>query len=268
MQDGSTDSTGSTAAKPNPQVPIFGTPIAIATYQSVVDQVKIWGEEKGVKTIAAVNVHNVTLATEDKIHATNLKTFDLIVPDGMPLVWWINRFSKYRLADRVYGPSLMLHCLEASQQWPGSHFLMGSTQAVLDSLQIKLLQRFPKIKIAGAYSPPFGEWSEEENLKIIRAIGASGAQFIWIGLGCPKQERWLAVNKARLPNGVYFAVGAAFPMHAGMLKQAPPWMQKNGLEWVFRLMMEPKRMWLRTVKYNSRFVYLTILQSLSKRPIH
>jgi N-acetylglucosaminyldiphosphoundecaprenol N-acetyl-beta-D-mannosaminyltransferase len=255
---------------PNPSEPsrvsIFGTPIQVATYQSMVELVNRWSREPGVKTVAAVNVHNVTLAAEDPRHAANLKTFDAIVPDGMPLVWWINRFSAHHLKDRVYGPSLMLHCLDASQQWEGSNYLLGSTPEVLKNLQIKLHERFPKAKIAGVYSPPFGEWSAEENTKIFQLIRASGARFIWVGLGCPKQERWLAIHKPQLPEGIYFGVGAAFPMHAGMLRQAPGWMQRNGLEWIFRLIMEPKRMWLRTVKYNTLFTYHTIRHVMGKKP--
>lgn len=267
MQNASINNVISSPPDSHARVSIFGTPVHVATYQSMVDLVHCWSEEPGVRTVAAVNVHNITMAAEDAAHAANLKTFDAAVPDGMPLVWWINRFSPHRLKDRVYGPTLMLRCLDASQAWTASHFLMGSTPEILAQLQIKLRERFPKAKIAGAYSPPFGQWTAEENARILHAIRESGARLIWIGLGCPKQERWLAVNKSQLPPGVYFGVGAAFAMHAGMLRQAPAWMQRHGLEWIFRFIMEPRRLWERTFKYNSLFLWHTLKHALRKKPV-
>src|SRR5690606_27336741 len=110
----------------------------------------------------------------------------------------------------------------------------------------------------GAHSPPFGNWSQEEDDRIIAKIAASGAQYTWIGLGCPKQETWVSRNKAKLPPGVYFAVGAAFPFLSGMVKQAPSWMQKIGMEWLFRLAAEPRRLWKRYAVYNTLFIYYLI----------
>src|SRR2546426_451773 len=118
-----------------------------------------------------------------------------------------------------------------------------------------LAAAFPKLQIAGAYSPPFGEWSEAEDLKIVERIAQSRADFVWVGLGCPKQEFWIARNKARLPAAVYSAVGAAFAFHAGRVKQAPAWLQRIGMEWAFRLAAEPRRLWRRYLGYNSLFVF-------------
>jgi N-acetylglucosaminyldiphosphoundecaprenol N-acetyl-beta-D-mannosaminyltransferase len=207
-----------------------------------------------VRAVAAANTHLVTLARHDPAFAEALARFDLLLPDGMPLVWCMNRFAKAGMSDRVYGPTFMLRCLEATQG-ECSHFLLGGSQELLDTLRQKLREKFPRLEIAGVYSPPFGQWPEEEDVRIIERITRSGAQFVWIGLGCPKQEIWLARNKDRLPAGVYCAVGAAFAFHAGLVKQAPAWMQGLGLEWAFRLLAEPRRLWKRYVVYNSLFLF-------------
>jgi len=180
------------------------------------------------------------------------------VPDGMPLVWAMNRRGA-GLQDRVYGPTLMLHALAQ----PGvTHFLLGGSEEMLERLAAKLQERFPGLRLAGSYAPPFGEWSREENERIFQKIAASGAQYIWVGLGCPKQEQWIARHKAELPPGVYFAIGAAFAFHAGLVSQAPAWMQKRGLEWAYRLASEPRRLWKRYVVYNTLFLWYLLLETL------
>jgi len=128
---------------------------------------------------------------------------------------------------------------------------------------VQLRGRFPGILIAGSYSPPFGEWSEEENAVIFQKIAASGAKYIWVGLGCPKQEQWIARHKSALPPGVYFAIGAAFAFHAGLVSQAPAWMQKRGLEWFYRLVVEPRRLWKRFAVYNTLFVWYLLAETVT-----
>jgi N-acetylglucosaminyldiphosphoundecaprenol N-acetyl-beta-D-mannosaminyltransferase len=150
----------------------------------------------------------------------------------------------------------MLETLKATNDLPRfKHFLLGGKQATLDELTRNFATRFPNVTIAATHSPPFGEWPESEFELIAEKIRASGANLIWVGLGCPKQEHWIAQNKDRLPPGVYFGIGAAFAFHAGEVKQSPPVLQRLGMEWAYRLAMEPRRLFKRYFTYNSLFLY-------------
>jgi N-acetylglucosaminyldiphosphoundecaprenol N-acetyl-beta-D-mannosaminyltransferase len=230
---------------------VLGVPLAVTDYKSAVEFLRGWVGDGKVHAVAAANTHLVTMARHDPEYREAINQFDYIVPDGMPLIWTMNRRGA-GLKDRVYGPTLMLHAVRA----PGvSHFLLGGTDELLVDLTAKLKAQFPEIQIAGSYAPPFGTWPAEENQKIRDLIARSGAQFIWVGLGCPKQERWIAAQKANLPPGVYFGIGAAFAFHAGRVRQAPLWIQGAGLEWLFRLCTEPRRLWRRYFTYNSLFLW-------------
>jgi N-acetylglucosaminyldiphosphoundecaprenol N-acetyl-beta-D-mannosaminyltransferase len=240
-------------------MPLLGIRLAATDYASAVALTRTWANEPGVHAVAAANTHVVTLGRHDPAFAATLAQFDLIVPDGMPLVWVMNRRGA-GLRDRVYGPTLMLHALAQ----PGvSHFLLGGSEELLERLTARLQERFPSVRIAGTYAPPFGEWTPEENARIFQKITESGAQYIWVG--CPKQEHWIARNKAALPPGVYFAIGAAFAFHAGLVRQAPAWMQKRGLEWAYRLATEPRRLWKRYVVYNTLFLWYLLTDSLRRK---
>lgn len=241
-------------------VPVLDVPLAATNYANAVALTRSWVEPRptAVYAVAAANTHVVALSRSDRSFAEALARFDLIVPDGMPLIWAMNRGGA-GLSDRVYGPTLMLHALAQ----PGvSHFLLGGTEELLECLSARLRERFPDVLLAGQYAPPFGEWPEGENERIFHAIAASGAQYIWVGLGCPKQERWIARHKAHLPPGVYFGIGAAFAFHAGRVRQAPGWMQKRGLEWLYRFAVEPRRLWKRYVVYNTLFVAYLLADAL------
>ena len=205
--------------------------------------------------LEAANTHVLALAATEKRFANAMSSFDLIVPDGMPLVWALNRELRggEQLQDRVYGPTLMLETLKRGGQ--GRHFFLGGMQSTLDKMRDRFSRDFPQAQVAGMYSPPFGEWPEGEFEKICAQIRESEANLIWVGLGCPKQEQWIAEHKDRLPPGVYFGIGAAFAFHAGEVKQAPRFLQEIGMEWFYRLCMEPKRLWQRYFTYNSLFIY-------------
>ena len=238
-------------------IQVLTLPRAITNYEQTVE----WVINKAVSndqvySVEAANTHVVALAKTDERFGAAMSKFDLIVPDGMPLVWAINAElpKSKRLSDRVYGPTLMLETFK-SKNAEAKHFLLGGKQSTLDSLKSKFQKDFPHASIVGMYSPPFGDWPEEELDKICQLIKKSGANLIWIGLGCPKQEQWIAENKEKLPKGVYFGVGAAFAFHAGEIKQAPSIFQKLGLEWLYRLCMEPKRLWKRYFTYNSLFLF-------------
>ncbi len=240
-------------------ISVIGLPVAATTYAGAVD----WVLEHALKqdrayAVEAANTHVAALAKHDPAFGRTMSRFDLICPDGMPLVWTINRNlpPEERLTDRVYGPTLMLEALDASRRDPRfSHFLLGGRESTLEKLDGEFARRFPGVRIAGSYSPPFGEWPEDEFERIRQKIIASGANLIWVGMGCPKQEHWIARYKDQLPPGVYFGIGAAFAFHAGEVKQSPPVLQRHGMEGANRQAMEPRRLFKRYFTYNSLFLY-------------
>ncbi len=239
-------------------VPVIGLPIAATNYAGAVAWVLEHAYRSGqAYAVEAANTHVTALARHDPEFGESMRDFDLICPDGMPLVWAINAQlpPAEKLTDRVYGPTLMLETLKATQnQGEFRHFLLGGKQETLGKLTSVFASRFPGAIIAGTHSPPFGEWPEDEFERICEKIRSSHANLIWVGLGCPKQEHWIARHKDRLPPGVYFGIGAAFAFHAGELKQSPPILQRLGLEWAYRLAMEPRRLFKRYFTYNSLFL--------------
>ncbi len=240
-------------------IPVIGLPIAATDYAGAV----AWILEHALLAdrayaVEAANTHVAALARHDASFGESMRHFDLICPDGMPLVWAVNTRlpPAEKLTDRVYGPTLMLETLEATRHHRGfRHFLLGGGQSTLDKLTDSFATRFPGVTIAGTHAPPFGDWPAGEFDRVCTKIRGSRANLIWVGLGCPKQEHWIARHKDRLPPGVYFGIGAAFAFHAGEVKQSPPVLQRCGLEWAYRLAMEPRRLFKRYLTYNSLFLY-------------
>ena len=250
-------------------IPIIGLPVAATTYAGAVDWVLDHAsrESGGIYAVEAANTHVAALARTDEDFGGAMQRFDLICPDGMPLLWALNSQlpPEEKLTDRVYGPTLMLEIFKATngRQTEFRHFLMGGKQSTLDRLTAKFSTDFPDVHLAGCHSPPFGIWPENEFEVIAEKIKASGANLIWVGLGCPKQERWIAKYKDRLPPGVYFGIGAAFAFHAGEVRQSPAIFQRFGLEWAYRLAMEPRRLFKRYFTYNSLFIYHLLRDRMS-----
>jgi N-acetylglucosaminyldiphosphoundecaprenol N-acetyl-beta-D-mannosaminyltransferase len=247
-------------------LPVIGLPLAATNYTGAVEWILQHAGKAGrAYAVEAANTHVAALARSDTSFGESIRRFDLIVPDGMPLVWAINRQLPHeqRIPDRVYGPTLMLETLEATQGRPEfRHFLLGGKQSTLDKLGEVFATRFPGTAIAGMHSPPFGEWPAGEFERVCDMIRSSGANLIWVGLGCPKQEYWIAHHKDRLPPGVYFGIGAAFAFHAGEVRQSPPLLQNLGLEWAYRLAMEPRRLFKRYFTYNTLFLYHLLRERL------
>jgi N-acetylglucosaminyldiphosphoundecaprenol N-acetyl-beta-D-mannosaminyltransferase len=187
---------------------------------------------------------------------------DLSTPDGMPLVWTLRRLG-YPRQERVYGPELTMRLIDRAEQENIPVGFYGSTQETLERLLDVLNQRNPELKVTYTYSPPFRELTAGEDEAIVREINASGARILFVGLGCPKQERWMAGQKGRV-QAVMLGVGAAFDFLAGVKSQAPRWMQKNGLEWVYRLTHEPRRLWRRYFYHNPRYIFLVTRQLLNR----
>jgi N-acetylglucosaminyldiphosphoundecaprenol N-acetyl-beta-D-mannosaminyltransferase len=183
----------------------------------------------------------------------------LVTPDGMPLVW-VSWLRGHRHVERVYGPDLMLACCAASVARGYRHFFYGGAPGVPERLAARLQQRFPGLLVAGTWSPPFGEMTEAERGAVVERINVAGADIVWVGLSTPKQERWMAEHVRQLRADVLIGVGAAFDFHTGVKRQAPRWMRRSGLEWLFRLGTEPRRLWRRYLRNNPRFLWCILLQ--------
>ena len=227
---------------------IVGVGMSPTSYTEVAALCRNWIEEKDPNThcIAVLSVHPIMTAAFDADYRSVLNSADVATPDGMPLVWALRSFGK-RGQQRVYGPDLMLALCEQAAKRGHRIFLYGGRDEVLDLLQRNLVAKFPGLQIADAYAPPFRPLTEEEDRAVVERIRASGANIVFVGIGSPKQERWMMDHRAKLPGLIMLSVGAAFDFHAGRVRQAPGWMRRSGLEWFFRLLMEPRRLWKRYI---------------------
>jgi N-acetylglucosaminyldiphosphoundecaprenol N-acetyl-beta-D-mannosaminyltransferase len=242
------------AALPPQTVDVLGVPLALTDYERTMAwmDATIASGAKGYVCVAAT--HTVMVCQEDAEMREAVLNADLVVPDGQPVVWAMNALG-YSLSSRVYGPDLMQHYCHRSAKTGTRMFLYGGrNQGALVQLALNLRRRDPGLRIVGGYAPPFRELTPEEEDAVVQEINASGADVVWVGIGVPKQEKWMARMRDRLDAPVLVGVGAAFDFHAGLVPQAPPWMQMIGLEWAYRLTHEPKRLWRRYTRYNPRFV--------------
>ncbi len=232
---------------------VLNTWLDVVDYGGALARIGAWAAGDRPYLVAAANTHLVAAAHEDASFAKVLDGFDLVVPDGMPLVWAL-QLDGFELRDRVYGPYLMENGLK--MLGPSCrHFFTGGTRECLDALAVAARNLNPGIGLAGDCSPPFGVNGESVDREMVEAIANSGANVVWLALGGVRQETWLARNRHRLPPGVYLAVGDAFALIAGQRAYAPLWMQRAGLTWLHRLLSEPRRLGSRYLAYNTRFAW-------------
>lgn len=240
---------------------LLGVAIDAVNYEAAVDKIIVAAKAKRPCAVSALAVHGVMTGVLDDEHRYRLNHIDLVVPDGQPVRWAINWIHKIKLTDRVYGPTLTLKVCEQAAKENLSIYLYGSTQPVVSSFAENLQKLIPELKIAGYEPSLFRQTTSEERVQIARRIQESGADIAIVGLGCPRQEVWAYEYRSLLSMPI-LAVGAAFDFHAGMLDQAPRQMQDLGLEWLFRLWKEPKRLWRRYVILNPQYVWLVSKQKL------
>lgn len=239
---------------------IIGILIDAVDYKAAVDRIILAARESRPMAVSALAVHGLMTGVLHREYKYRLNHFDLLVPDGQPVRWALNLLYRAKLRDRVYGPNLMLAlCSRAEKEGLGI-FLYGSTQAVLSGLRKNLECRFPSLPIAGMEPSKFRRLSPEEKTELTARIRSTGAAIVFVGLGCPRQEIWAYESREALSMPVV-AVGAAFPFFAGTVPQAPKWMQDRGLEWLFRLVAEP-RLWRRYLFLNPLYLFLVALQLL------
>jgi N-acetylglucosaminyldiphosphoundecaprenol N-acetyl-beta-D-mannosaminyltransferase len=241
---------------------ILGVSVHATSYLAAVTQITSWAEMNESRYVCAANVHMVMEAYDSRSFMQVVNAADLVTPDGMPLVWAMRQLG-IPDQERVYGPELMIKLIEASAQSPIPIGFYGSSPKVLENLVNGIKEEYHSIDITYSFSPPFRPLSDEEDIRIINEINSSGVRILFVGLGCPKQERWMAQHKGKI-SGVMVGVGAAFDFYAGAKPQAPVWMQKRGLEWLYRLFQEPRRLWKRYLYHNPRFMALVLNQIFLK----
>jgi N-acetylglucosaminyldiphosphoundecaprenol N-acetyl-beta-D-mannosaminyltransferase len=244
---------------------ILGTEIAITDYDQAMDAMDdlISRREPGI--VCAVAVHAVTVGYEDPEMREAMARASLVVPDGMPVVWAANLLGEH-LSERVYGPELMLRYNDRCAERGHRVWLYGGRdEGSLVQLSLNMRRRHPGIAIVGGYSPPFRPVSPEEEDGIVERINADRPDVLWVGTGVPRQEKWMARIRDRLEVPVMCGVGAAFDFHAGRVSQAPRWMQERGLEWIYRIAQEPRRLLPRYLYFNPRFVVAFARQFLAER---
>jgi N-acetylglucosaminyldiphosphoundecaprenol N-acetyl-beta-D-mannosaminyltransferase len=246
-----------------PDFRVLGVRVHAVQIPEVVSLMERWIQERAaVRYIAVTGMHGVMEAQQDPGFRSVLKAADLVVPDGMPLVW-LGRWHGYALRRRVYGPELMeTFCRTTGPSY--RHFFYGGGPGVADRLADVLKQRYG-VNAVGTYSPPFRPLSEEENAQVSRKIRAVAPDVVWVGLSTPKQERWMFEQRPRLTVPLLVGVGAAFDFIAGTVKQSPVWMRENGLEWLFRLIQEPRRLWQRYLILGPQFTWNVCLELLKLR---
>lgn len=241
--------------------PILGIHIDAVDYEFAVHRIVEAAKNNQPCATSALAVHGVMTGYRDPVHRRRLNGLDLVVPDGQPVRWALNWIHGIELPDRVYGPQLTLEVVEAAAEEDLSVFFYGSTPETLEQLTQNLQDRYPDLEIAGSEPSKFRRISPEERGKVIERIENSGADIVFVGLGCPRQETWAYEYRDELSMPI-LAVGAAFDFHAGTLPQAPEWMQDYGLEWLFRLIQEPGRLWERYLVLGPAYLAATAREAL------
>lgn len=240
---------------------VAGVGISKTSYDEVVALCHQWAAERKISNpplasyICITSVHGIMMAHDNPDVAKFLNAADIATPDGMPVVWALRSFGA-RDQQRVYGPTLMLEICRNAARNGHRIFLYGGREETLQLLEARLKTQFPGLIVAGGYSPPFRLLTEAEDRDIRARITESDADIVFVGISTPKQEKWMYEHRAYFPGTTLIGVGAAFDFHAGRTRQAPPWMQRNGLEWLFRLAVEPRRLWKRYLLVTPRFLPL------------
>lgn len=240
---------------------ILGVGISAINMEQTLAIVDRWIATDASQYVCITNTHNIMMSYDDPHLQAVHNNAGLTTPDGMPMVW-ISRWRGQKHVDRVYGPDLLLALCKHSLDRGYKHFFYGGDEGVAAHLARKMQSRFPGLKIAGTISPPFRKLTAEEDQAVVDCINDSDADIVWVGLGCPKQELWMYEHVSRLKAPVLIGIGAAFDFHTGLKKQAPRWMRHAGLEMIFRVITEPRRLGPRLLKNHPRFIGLMLLDIL------
>lgn len=246
------------------RVNVLGVGVSVVTMEQALSRIQRWVANNDRQYVCVTGVHGVMESQREERLRRVHNHAGMVTPDGMPLVW-LSRLKKFRSAERVYGPDLLLACCERFLERRYRHFFYGGGGGVADRLADRLKARFPGLEVVGCLSPPFRKLSPQEDSEIVAQINASHPDIVWVGLSTPKQEIWMAEHVGLVTARVLIGVGAAFDFHAGLKRQAPRWMQQSGLEWLFRLCSEPHRLWRRYLINNPLFLWRVLLQEIGAR---
>lgn len=233
-------------------VRVLGPRIDAVDWDEALERIGRWAERREARYVVACNVHSVVTAGQDAALLAAINGADLATADGAPVAWLMRKLGCLR-QERIDGPDLMWRYLARAANRGESVFFYGSTPETLARLVARVEAAFPGLRVAGSYSPPFRDLTPAEDEAVVQRINESGAQTVWVALGCPKQEVWMAAHRRSI-RAVQIGVGAAFSFHAGTTRRAPQWMQRSGLEWMHRLLSEPRRLARRYAVTNTRFV--------------
>ncbi len=242
------------------RAPVLGASIDVVGWDNALSRISTWAAARESRYVCICNVHSVVTAGQDAAFGRIVESADMATPDGAPVAKML-RILGFPDQQRINGPDLMWKYCEQAALRGESIYLYGGLSTTLELLQQRLKAAFPGLLIAGAYSPPFRSATAEEDEADVARINSAGAGTIWVSLGCPKQEQWMAAHRGRV-KGVMIGVGAAFDYHAGTIKRAPKWMQNAGLEWLHRLCSEPRRLWKRYLVTNTIFIAKAMRQLL------
>jgi len=243
---------------------VLDSHIDALSWEQAIARISGWAESRQSRFVTFCNVHSVVTASQDASFHEVIAQADLALPDGAPVAWALRR-EGFADQERLSGPDLMWRYLGHAEQTGQSVFFYGSTPETLEKLRARIGAHFPKLKIAGLESPPFRKLSPAEDQAYIDQINRSGANVVFVSLGCPKQEAWMAAHRGRI-RSVMLGVGAAFDYHAGTIERAPVWAQKAGLEWLYRLCSEPRRLFKRYLVTNSIFIGRTLKAMMVGHP--
>ncbi|MBF2048601.1 MAG: WecB/TagA/CpsF family glycosyltransferase [Elainella sp. C42_A2020_010] len=249
-----------------PIVRVIGCPVTALPLSAQLEVISSWAEERLSKIICVANVHMLMEAHWHLEMNSVLQNADIVVPDGMPLVWMM-RFMGFKKQDRAAGLDILLGLCQTSTRNGTSVYFLGSHADVLSRIEAKLEHDFPSLKIAGIEPLPFRPLTSLEDEAVVQRINTSGAGIVFVALGCPKQEYWMAEHRHRI-QAVLIGVGGAFPVYAGIHRRAPRWMREMGLEWFYRLIQEPQRLWKRYAATIPPFIYLALKQLLIEQWLH
>ena len=233
-------------------VAVLLAPIDALTWDAALSRIHAWAAQRESRYVCICNAHSVVTASHDAAFGQVVAQADMATADGAPVAWMIRRLG-FKDQQRINGPDLMWRYFAQAAQRQESVYLYGGAPETLAILQKRIALDFPGLKVAGAVSPPFRTLTPAEDAAAVDHINASGAGTVWVSLGCPKQEIWMAAHRGRI-NAVMVGVGAAFDYHAGTIQRAPLWMQNNSLEWFYRLATEPRRLWRRYLMTNTLFI--------------
>lgn len=242
---------------------LLGSIISLGSYSFFIKQICLLANKGQSSYICVANVHMLIEAYNNKIFASIINNADLVTPDGMPLTWGLKLVHGIE-QDRVAGMDLLPDLLTEASKCELPVYFYGGTQAMLDQTGVYINQQYPSLKVAGMYSPPFRPLTAEEDQQIVHRINTSGAKMVFVALGCPKQEKWMAAMKGRI-NATMIGIGGALPVMVGMQKRAPEWMQKASLEWLYRLSQEPQRLFKRYAVTNTTYLWLLAKAVVSKK---